>query len=136
MRPTIHETIATKIRAYAEHVISSRPRISQAARTSTAPIHNLKGQLQTYPLPKQKRQNGMSLAGSIMGVSPVSPVMAPMGAAQAAAKELLDSILDTIVRIFGLIVLLWWSDFGFLKVLPPTFLCLTLYLFNVQKTMS
>lgn len=101
MRPTIHEIITTKIRAYAEHVISSRPGINQAARTSTTGVHHLKGQLQSYQLPKQKRQNGISLAGTIMAVSPVSPVMAPMGTAQAAAKELLDSILDTVVRIFG-----------------------------------
>jgi exocyst complex component 4 len=30
--------------------------------------------------------------------------MAPTGKAQAAAKELLDSILDTVIRIFGRIL--------------------------------
>lgn len=61
----------------------------------------MKGQLERYQLPKQKRQNGMSLAGTLLAVSPVSPVMAPTGKAQAATKELLDSILDAVVRIFG-----------------------------------
>ena len=35
-----------------------------------------------------------------MAVSPVSPVMAPAGTAQTAAKELLDSILDIVVQTF------------------------------------
>lgn len=100
LRPTIHEIITTKIRAQADHVNTSRPGIGQAARTATTGLHYLKGQLQSYQLPKQKRQNGISLAGTQLAVSPVSPVMAPMGTAQAAAKELLDSILDTVIRIF------------------------------------
>ncbi|THG09957.1 hypothetical protein TEA_006273 [Camellia sinensis var. sinensis] len=45
--------------------------------------------------------NGISLAGTLLAVSPVSPVMAPIGTAQAVAKELLNSILDAVVRIFG-----------------------------------
>nr|KJB73503.1 hypothetical protein B456_011G236100 [Gossypium raimondii] len=61
----------------------------------------MKGQLESYQLSKQKRQNGISLAGNLLAVSPVSPVMAPTGKAQAAAKELLNSILDSVVRIFG-----------------------------------
>ncbi|CAH1448373.1 unnamed protein product [Lactuca virosa] len=56
--------------------------------------------LQSYQLPKHKHQNRSLLAGTLLAVSPVSAVMAPMGAAQNAAKELLDSILDAIVRIF------------------------------------
>ena len=61
----------------------------------------MKGQLESYQLSKQKRQNGMSLSRTLLAVSPVSPVMAPTGKAQAAAKELLDSILEIVVRIFG-----------------------------------
>lgn len=100
LRPTIHEIITTKIKAYAERVNSSRPGMNQAARDSNTALYHLKGQLQSQ-LPKQKRQNGTSIAGTLLSVSPVSPVMAPMGTAQAASKELLDSILDTVVRIFG-----------------------------------
>ncbi|KAL7594768.1 hypothetical protein Lser_V15G29620 [Lactuca serriola] len=54
----------------------------------------------SYQLPKHKPQNVSLLAGTLLVVSPVSHVMAPMGAAQNATKELLDSILDAIVRIF------------------------------------
>lgn len=100
LRPTIHEIITTKIKAYAERVNSSRPGMIQASRNSNTAVQHLKGQLQSYQLPKQKRQNGTSMAGTLMSVSPVSPVMAPTGTAQAASKELLDSILDTVVRIF------------------------------------
>jgi exocyst complex component 4 len=100
LRPTIHEIITAKIKAHAEHVNCSRPGIGQSGRTATTGLSYIKGQLESYQLPKQKRQNVTSLAGTVLAVSPVSPVMAPMGTAQAAAKELLDSILDTVVRIF------------------------------------
>lgn len=61
----------------------------------------MKGQLESYQFPKQKRQNGISLAGTLLAASPVSPVMAPAGKAQAAAKDLMNSILDAVVQIFG-----------------------------------
>ncbi|XP_023734674.1 exocyst complex component SEC8 isoform X1 [Lactuca sativa] len=100
LRPTIHEIITSKIKAQAEYVNSCRAGVGQAARTATTGLHYVKGQLQSYQLPKHKHKNGSLLAGTLLAVSPVSPVMAPMGAAQNAAKELLDSILDAIVRIF------------------------------------
>ncbi|KAJ6983418.1 exocyst complex component SEC8 isoform X2 [Populus alba x Populus x berolinensis] len=93
LRPTIHDIITSKIKSHSELVNSSRSSINQSAQTRG--LHFVKGQLESYKLPKQKRQNGTLLA-----VSPVSPVMAPTGKAQAAAKELLDSILDTVIRIF------------------------------------
>nr|XP_043631732.1 exocyst complex component SEC8 isoform X2 [Erigeron canadensis] len=100
LRPTIHEMITSKIKAQAEYVNSTRPGAGHAAGTATTGLQYVKGQLQSYQLPKEKHKNGTSLAGSLLAVSPVSPVMAPMGAAQSATKELLDSILDAIVRIF------------------------------------
>ncbi|KAJ0045441.1 hypothetical protein Pint_05990 [Pistacia integerrima] len=100
LRPTIHEIITSKIKAQAEHINFSKSGICQAAQTGTTGLHFMKGQLESYQLPKHKRQNGISLAGTLFAVSPVSPVMAPKGKAQAAAKELLDSILDTVERIF------------------------------------
>lgn len=100
LRPTIHETITSKIKALAELVNSSRCGVGQTAQTATPGVHFTKGQLESYHLAKLKRQNGMSLAGALVAVSPVSPVMAPLGKAQATAKELLDSILDTVIRIF------------------------------------
>ncbi|KAK9063025.1 hypothetical protein SSX86_016895 [Deinandra increscens subsp. villosa] len=95
LRPTIHEIITSKIKAQAEYVNTFRSGVGHAAQTATTGLQYVKGQLQ-----KEKHKNGTSLAGSLMAVSPVTPVMAPMGAAQSAAKELLGFILDTIVRIF------------------------------------
>ena len=101
LRPTIHDIITSKIKAHAELLNSSRSSIGQDSRAGTGDLHFIKGQLESFQLPKQKRKNGISIAGTLLAVSPVSPVMAPGGKAQVAAKELLDSILDTIVRIFG-----------------------------------
>ncbi|KAH0713481.1 hypothetical protein KY289_009440, partial [Solanum tuberosum] len=97
LRPTIHEIITTKIKAHAEN--ASRPRIGQAAQAAITGLHYLKGQLESFQSSKQKHQNGIYLA-VLLAVSPVSPVMAPTGTAQAAAKELLDSTLDAVVHIF------------------------------------
>ncbi|KAM6584398.1 hypothetical protein CsatB_011400 [Cannabis sativa] len=100
LRPTIHETITSKIKSHADVVNSLRYGIGQTAHTATPGLHLMKGHLESYQLSKQKRQNGISLTGTLLTVSPVSPVMAPTGKAQASAKELLDSILDSVVRIF------------------------------------
>ncbi|KAG2723459.1 hypothetical protein I3760_02G171500 [Carya illinoinensis] len=100
LRPAIHEIITSKIKAHAELVNSSRSGISQGERNAIPGLHFIKEQLESFQFPKQKHQNGISLAGTLSAVSPVSPVMAPTGRAQAATRELLDSILDTVVRIF------------------------------------
>lgn len=91
-----------KIKALAELVNSSRPTIGQVAQTGLTGLHYVKGQLESCQLLKQKKhQNGISLAGALLAVSPVSAVMSPTGTAQTSARELLDSILDTVIRIFG-----------------------------------
>ncbi|XP_040999810.1 exocyst complex component SEC8-like isoform X2 [Juglans microcarpa x Juglans regia] len=100
LRPAIHEIITSKIKAHAELVNSSRSGIGQGERNATPGLHFMKEKLESFQFPKQKHQNGISLAGTLSAVSPVSPVMAPTGRAQAATRELLDSILDTVVRIF------------------------------------
>lgn len=100
LRPTIHEIITMKIRAHAERANASRPSIGQATGMGITGLHYIKGHLQSYQVPKQKHQNGISLSGALLAVSPVSAVMSPTGKAQAVAKELLDSILDAVVRIF------------------------------------
>ncbi|KAL3523498.1 hypothetical protein ACH5RR_016332 [Cinchona calisaya] len=101
LRPTIHGIITAKIKSQAERAISSRSGIGQAAQTGLTSLHYIKGQLESYRLLKQKKhQNGISLAGALLAASPVSAVMSPSGTAQASAKELLDSILETVVRIF------------------------------------
>ncbi|KAL3647373.1 exocyst subunit [Castilleja foliolosa] len=100
LRPTIHEIITTKIKAQAGRVNGPRPSLGHASLSTVAGLHYLKGRLESHQLPKQKRQNGVSLTGALLAVSPVSHVMSPAGTAQIAAQELVDSILDTIVRIF------------------------------------
>ncbi|XP_057733623.1 exocyst complex component SEC8 [Arachis stenosperma] len=98
LRPTIHEVIMSKIKAHAELLNSSAS--SQDSRVGTGGLHFIKGQLESYQMPKKKRKNGIFVNGTLLAVSPVSPLMVPGGKAQVAAKELLDSILDAVVRIF------------------------------------
>ncbi|CAN1780280.1 Exocyst complex component SEC8 [Linum perenne] len=74
--------------------------IGQATETDSTGLHFIKVQVESFQLSKKKHQNGISLAGTLLQVSPVSPVMAPTGKAQTAARDLLDSVLDTVVRIF------------------------------------
>ncbi|KAL0298911.1 UNVERIFIED_CONTAM: Exocyst complex component SEC8, partial [Sesamum radiatum] len=100
LRPTIHEIITTKIKAQAGRLIGPGPGLGHAALPLATGLHHLKGRLESPQLLKQKRQNGVSVTGALLTTSPVSHVMSPNGTAQIAAKKLLDSILDTIVRIF------------------------------------
>ncbi|KAK9168623.1 hypothetical protein Syun_000763 [Stephania yunnanensis] len=99
LRPTIHDLITSKIKAHASVVNSSRPGIDLVPNAARPNLHYLKGQLESYQLQKQKRANGILLAGTVLAVSPVTQVMAPTGAAQTSTRELLDSILDTIIQI-------------------------------------
>ncbi|XP_009135105.2 exocyst complex component SEC8 [Brassica rapa] len=100
LRPTIHEIIISKIKAHMETRNLSKSGSNQGDRTGAVGLHTIKGQSEAYRLSKDKPQNGMPNSGSHLAMSPVSPLMAPGGKAQAAAKDLLDSILDTIVKIF------------------------------------
>ncbi|CAH8356409.1 unnamed protein product [Eruca vesicaria subsp. sativa] len=100
LRPTIHEIIISKIKSHMETRNLSKSVCSQGDRTVAAGLHFIKGQSEAYILSKEKPQNGISNSGTHLAVSPVSPLMVPGGKAQAAAKDLLDSILDTIVKIF------------------------------------
>ncbi|CAH9080368.1 unnamed protein product [Cuscuta epithymum] len=97
-RPTLHEIITTKIKSIAKNS-SSMHDIGPCPQTAITGLHPLKGKFESYPSLEQTHQNGVSLAGVMLSVSPVSPVMAPAGKAHAAAKELLDSILDATVCI-------------------------------------
>ncbi|KAJ0244226.1 Exocyst complex component SEC8 [Hirschfeldia incana] len=100
LRPTIHEIIISKIKAHMETRNLSKSVCSQGDRMVAAGLHLVKGQSEASILSKEKPQNGISHSGTHLAVSPVSPLMVPGGKAQAAAKDLLDSILDTIVKIF------------------------------------
>lgn len=99
LRPTIHDIITTKIKAQAGRANGPRPGLGHTASPTVTGLHYLKGQLE-HQFAKQKRQNGVSQTGALLAVSPVSHVMSPSGTAQISARELLDSILDTVVRIF------------------------------------
>ncbi|KAI3974789.1 hypothetical protein MKX01_028049 [Papaver californicum] len=100
LRPTVHEIITSKIKAHAAVVNSSRPGISDSAKTTSPGLHCFRKQMESFQLQKQKRPNGiLQKAGTLLAVSPVSSTMAPLGAAQAAASELLEAVLDDIVRI-------------------------------------
>ncbi|XP_075499287.1 exocyst complex component SEC8 [Primulina tabacum] len=100
LRPTIHEIITTKIKTLAERMNGSKPGLGQDVFPTIMGLQYLKGLLEGRRLPRHKRQNSISLTGALVAVSPVSHVMSPAGTAQFAAKELLDSILDTVVRVF------------------------------------
>ncbi|XP_073128850.1 exocyst complex component SEC8 isoform X2 [Henckelia pumila] len=99
LRPTVHEIITTKIKTLAEHMNGSKPGLSQDVFLTTTGLQYLKGRLEGRRVPRHKHQNNISLTGALVAVSPVSYVMSPAGTAQFAAKELLDSILDTVVRV-------------------------------------
>ncbi|XP_057798893.1 exocyst complex component SEC8 [Salvia miltiorrhiza] len=98
LRSTIHDIITAKIKAQAGRASGPRPGLGHTASPTVTGLHYLKGQLEHH-LSKHKRQNGVSPYGTL-AVSPVSHVMSPSGTAQISARELLDSILDTVVRIF------------------------------------
>ncbi|KAL8151483.1 hypothetical protein V2J09_021291, partial [Rumex salicifolius] len=99
LRPTIQEIITSKIKAQAELINSAKHGNSLDAHSSLT-LQYVKGQLDIHHVNRQKRQNGVSLSGTLLAVSPVTPVMAPTGSVQAAARELLCSILDTVTKIF------------------------------------
>ncbi|KAG6391481.1 hypothetical protein SASPL_149236 [Salvia splendens] len=98
LRSTIHDIITAKIKAQVGRVSRQRNGLGHTASPTVTGLHYLKGQLEHH-LAKQKRQNGISPNGAL-AVSPVSHVMSPSGTAQISARDLLDSILDTVVRIF------------------------------------
>ncbi|XP_020090162.1 exocyst complex component SEC8 isoform X1 [Ananas comosus] len=98
LRPTIHDIITSKIKAYSEQS-SSRSRIGQASKTNNSDLYYSKGLLESYQLSKQKAKNGTSFLGTQLAISPISPAMTPMGTAQCAASELLSSVLESIVLI-------------------------------------
>ncbi|CAH2054211.1 unnamed protein product [Thlaspi arvense] len=100
LRPTIHEIIISKVKAHMETTNLSKSACGQGDRPVAPGLHFIKGQSEAYRLSKEKPQNGISNSGTHLAVSPVSPLMGPGGIAQTAAKDLLDSILDTIVKIF------------------------------------
>eukprot|EP00252_Welwitschia_mirabilis_P017692 TRINITY_DN3918_c0_g1_i1.p1 TRINITY_DN3918_c0_g1~~TRINITY_DN3918_c0_g1_i1.p1 ORF type:complete len:1073 (-),score=266.71 TRINITY_DN3918_c0_g1_i1:331-3549(-) len=100
LRPTIHELITSEIRAKATAMDSvshmeqfPRASVPSAFRHSKAGLENGKAS------GKQKRPGDKMNIGTTYIISPVSPEMAPMGPAQVATQELLESLMDTVIRI-------------------------------------
>ncbi|KAK4756090.1 hypothetical protein SAY87_009847 [Trapa incisa] len=100
LRPTIHDIITSQIKAHAAQVNYSSPSIRQTGQSAAAGLLLMKGPLGSYQLSKQKHQHGILPVGTLLSVSPVSSAMAPSGKAQSSAKQLLNSVFDTILRIF------------------------------------
>lgn len=101
LRPTVHEIITSEMKAKAEALDASRPRIDQVSKTTVLGLkHSEGGGFSSYrSTGKQKYQNARSNVAAITNVGPVSLSMAPRGPAQQAAQELLESILEIIVQL-------------------------------------
>lgn len=97
LRPTIHEIITSKIKAYAART-SSRSCVDRPGKTTLSDIFS-KGAFGGYHILKQKVKNGTTLLGIQLVAGPVSPTMTPIGTAQSAASDLLSYVLDAITRI-------------------------------------
>ena len=93
LRPTIHEIFTSKIKAFAS--AHSSPCSSLHAKNAASTFYSSQG------LIGRQQTLKASSAGTPMAVSPVSPVMTPTGTAQSIARELLGSILDSVVLILG-----------------------------------
>ncbi|XP_031492110.1 exocyst complex component SEC8 isoform X2 [Nymphaea colorata] len=99
LRPSIHEIMISKIKSRAAYLSSSKQTADQnSQKTGIAANSKKVGVLESYCMLKQKSQTE-AVTGAITAVGPVSPAMAPAGAAQALTQELLVSILDTLVQI-------------------------------------
>jgi len=86
VRPTIHDVITSKIKAYTGE--ASKSNIDKIARPVTL-----------YQLSKHKTKNGALAVATQLVSSPISPAMAPTGDAQWAASQLLGSIFECLVDI-------------------------------------
>ncbi|TVU06661.1 hypothetical protein EJB05_49885 [Eragrostis curvula] len=96
VRPTIHDVITSKIKAYNEE--GSKTTADKAGKI-TSSVSHLDGSIPRYQLHKQKAKNGASLLASQLVVSPISPAMAPTGDSQRAASQLLGAIFECLVDI-------------------------------------
>ncbi|KAL8143200.1 hypothetical protein V2J09_016232, partial [Rumex salicifolius] len=103
LRPTLHEILTSMIKKQAEVRKSLGSSFSQA--NSSLAVQYLKGQLEIHQMPKQMHQNGGSMSGTLLSVSPVTPGLAPMGPMQVAAKELFNSIFYTLSNILENLVI-------------------------------
>lgn len=99
VRPTIHDVITSKIKAYTGE--ASKCNIDKIARKTTSDVSHSHGPVTLYQLSKQKTKNGALAVATQLVASPISPAMAPTGDAQRAASQLLGSIFECLVDILG-----------------------------------
>ncbi|CAM0911359.1 unnamed protein product [Alopecurus aequalis] len=97
VRPTIHDVISSKIKAYTGE--ASKSSIDKIARKRTSDVSYSHGPVTLYQLSKQKTKNGALAMATQLVASPISPAMAPTGDAQCAASQLLGSIFECLVDI-------------------------------------
>lgn len=95
VRPTVHDVITSKIKAYSEE--ASKSGIDKAAKTSDG-LHS-NGPVPRFQMLRQKTKSGASVMTAQLVVSPISPAMAPTGDAQRAAAQLLKSIFECLGEI-------------------------------------
>jgi exocyst complex component 4 len=98
VRPTIHDVITSKIKAYAEE--ASKSSTDKAAKRNSDGSHS-DGPIPQFQMLKQKTKNGASVMAAQLVVSPISPAMAPAGDAQRAAGQLLRTIFECLLDILG-----------------------------------
>ncbi|KAG6496533.1 hypothetical protein ZIOFF_044400 [Zingiber officinale] len=98
LRPTIHEIIISKVKVLAVQK-SSRSGLDLVTKKDNSDIYDSSGILDGFQVLKPKSKNNSSFSATQLVVSPVSPIMTPKGAAQSAAGEFLNSILDYIICI-------------------------------------
>jgi len=98
VRPTIHDVITSKIKAYTEE--ASKSSTEKAAKRNSDGSHS-DGPNPWFQMLKQKTKNGASVMAAQLVVSPISPAMAPAGDAQRAAGQLLRSIFECLLDILG-----------------------------------
>ncbi|CAL5006919.1 unnamed protein product [Urochloa decumbens] len=96
VRPTIHDVITSKIKAYSEEGSKSS---TDKAATRTSGVSHPDGPIPRFQMLKQKTKNGASVMAAQLVVSPISPAMAPTGDAQRAASQLLRSIFECLLDI-------------------------------------
>jgi exocyst complex component 4 len=104
LRPTIHELIIAEIKARASAIDASRPRLDQISKR-TNEAKSIK-----YPsgaginLSEVSSKNGNFVNGNL-GMTQLTgalpPLMGPLQSGQAAAQDLLESILGQVSKILG-----------------------------------
>lgn len=105
LRPTIHELITSEIKARAAAIDASRPRLDQVLKTvinGPKSGRHVGGSGTSFKKPQFR--NETYVKGSLESrpfSGAVTPSMGLMGAGQAAAQDLLESLLGHVSQILG-----------------------------------